>query len=471
MIRPLSKLPLLSGLRALLGAAALALGVASAPASAADKLDVDAEWVDVEVGQSFIFRQPKPIARVLISDDSVAELKLLEEGQFQVRGVSVGTTDLWVWYRDNPKRPVKYELTIHRDLSDLIRRVDQVVDATPPRVYPLEDRLVVEGPVASVEVLEQVANMARVYDEEFVNLMTVTGDHQIQLRVVFAEVNRTALRQMGLNGMYGASNFLGIGMNGPNISLVQGAARSGVTALNGGSVPAPSAEAFNLLGVFGDPINVTAILSVLEQNSLSKTLAQPTLVALSGQQAEFLAGGEIPIPVAQFGNRISIEFKEYGVKLVFVPTVLGEDVVDVRVYVEVSDIDSATSIRITGIEIPGFLSRKSQSHLRLKSGSTFAMAGMLHETTRATISKVPLLGDIPVVGTLFRHVQHRHNESELMIFVTPELVRPMAAGEVPDPPGTTEINNPNDFELFLLGLDHAVGTRTAEPTGQIGLAR
>jgi pilus assembly protein CpaC len=200
-------------------------------------------------------------------------------------------------------------------------------------------------------------------------------------------------------------------------------------------------------------------------------LAQPTLVALSGQQAEFLAGGEIPIPVAQFGNRISIEFKEYGVKLVFVPTVLGNDVVDVRVYVEVSDVDSATAIRVTGIEIPGFISRKSQSHLRLESGTTFAMAGMLHETTRATSAKVPLLGDLPVVGSLFRYVQHRHNESELMIFVTPELVRPMAADEVPDPPGTTENNNPNDFELFMLGLDHHVGSRTAEPTGPIGLAR
>lgn len=455
-------------------ALALSLGaLAAAPAHAApDRLDPDAEWIDVEVGQSFIFRQPRPIARVLVSDPEIAELKLLEEEQFQVRGLSVGTTDLWVWYRDNPRRPQKYELTIHRDLSDLIRRVDEFVDAAPPRIYPIEDRLVVEGPVNSVETLERIASMARVYDEEFVNLMSVTGDHQIQLRVVFAEVNRTALRELGFNSTYGADSALGIGMSGPSSSEANQVARSVLPQINGGVVDSAGAGTFNFLGVFGSPVNLGAVLSVLEQNNLSKTLAQPTLVALSGQQAEFLAGGEVPIPINQLGNRVSIQFKEYGVKLVFVPTALGENVIDVRVYVEVSDLDSSTSIRLTGIEIPGFLSRKSQSHLRLESGKTFAMAGMLHDTTRATYAKVPLLGDIPVVGSLFRYVQHRHNETELMIFVTPELVRPMAPGEVPDPPGTTENNNPTDIEFFLLGRDRS-GTRSAEPTpaGPIGLSR
>lgn len=459
-------------LRGWMCAAALALGGAwAAPAQADERLDPNADWVDVEVGKSFVFRQPKQIKRVLISDDQVADAKLLEEGQFQVRGVSVGTTDLWIWYADNPDRPVKYELTIHRDISDLIRRVDQLVDGTPPRIYPIEDRLVVEGPVSSVELLERVASMARVYDEDFVNLMTVEGDHQIQLRVVFAEVNRTGLRELGLNAMYGNSNALGIGLDGPTTTASGLVARPGLADVNGGLVQAPAAEAFNVLGIVGGPINVSAILSVLEQNSLSKTLAQPTLVALSGQQAEFLAGGEIPIPVAQFGNRISIEFKEYGVKLVFVPTVLGEEVIDVRVYVEVSDVDVSTAIRVTGIEIPGFLARKSQSHLRLESGTTFAMAGMLHETVQATSAKIPVLGDLPILGSLFRYVRHRRNETELMIFVTPELVRPMAPGEVPAAPGTTENHNPTDFEFFLLGMDHRAGSRTAEPTGPIGLSR
>jgi len=428
------------------------------------------QWLDVEIGQSFIFQRDRPIGRVLVSDPQVAEIKMLETGQFQIRGLQTGATDLWVWYRDDRDHPESYSLTVHRDLSDLIRRIDGYVEGTPPRAYPMLDRLVIEGAVPDVETLERIASVAQVYDKDFVNLMTVTGDHQIQLEVVFAEVNRTALRELGLNALWGDNN-LGLGIQGPNATGSGFVSRPEASQIASGYTMAPSAGTFNLMGIVGSPIDIAAIMSVLEQNSVSKILAQPTLVALSGQQAEFLAGGEVPVPVAQTGNRITLEFKEYGVKLVFVPTVLAKDVVDMRVYVEVSDIDSTTAIRLTGIEIPGFQSRKSQSHLRVESGMTFAMAGMLHETMRSTNARVPVLGDIPLVGALFRYVQHRRTEDELMIFVTPRLVRPMAQGEVPDPPGITENNNPNDFELFLLGLDHAVGSRTAEPTGPIGLQR
>ncbi len=428
-------------------------------------------WLDVEVGHSTVFSGDRPIGRVLTSDPSVASLKLLEQGQVQILGQSVGSTDLWVWYLDDMAHPTSYDLTVHRDLSGLIRRVDSLVDGAPPKVYPLEDRLVIEGPVDSLSILEQIADMARVYDEEFVNLLTVSGDHQIQLEVVFAEVNRTALRELGMNVMWGKDSAISAGMTSPNATNSGSVVSPSVTTVNGGVTPAAGSGVFNFLGSFAAPVNLNVILSVLESNSVSKTLARPTLVALSGQQAEFLAGGEIPIPVAQNGNRISLEFKEYGVRLVFVPTVLGADVIDMRVYIEVSDVDTATAIRVTGIEIPGFISRKTQSHLRVESGMTFAMAGMLGDSVKATYAKVPILGDIPILGAPFRYVQHRKSETELMIFVTPRLVRPLAPGEVPPAPGTTEDHNPTDFQLFLLGQDHLVGSRTAEPTGPVGLAR
>ena len=465
---------LMSAALLLVGALAFAPAPAAAAPATRDAKTANSRWLDVEVGQSFIFRQERAITRVLTSDPNMASIKLLEEGQFQVRGVSVGTTDLWVWYRDDLQNPVSYELTIHRDLSELVRRIDAVVDGTPPKVFPMQERLVIEGPVDSVETLERISGMAAIYDEEFVNNMTVVGDHQIQLEVVFAEVNRTALRELGVNALYG-DNALGFGMAGPNTTYT-GVAGSNpaLTKFYGagqaGIVGGAASSAFDVVGSIG-AAELTALLSVLEQNNVSKVLARPTLVALSGQQAEFLSGGEIPIPVAQLGNRITIDFKEYGVKLVFVPTVLGGEVVDMRVYVEVSDIDSSTAIRITGIEIPGFVARKSQSHVRVESGKTFAMAGMLHETTNSTIARVPILGDIPIIGSAFRFVQHRRTESELMIFVTPRLVRPMSAGEVPAPPGTTEDNNPTDFELFMMGFDTHAGTRTAEPTGPVGLVR
>ncbi len=429
-----------------------------------------AEWLDVGVGQSFIYKESRPIARVLVSDGDIAEVKLLESGQFQIRGRTVGSTDLWVWFHNNLSNPVHYQLTVHQDVSDLIRRIDEIIDGTPPRVYPLRERLVLEGAVASLDVLNRLSSVAKVYDPDFINLMTVQGDHQIQLEVVFAEVNRSALRELGFNALWG-DNALGMGVEGPVTTAAGVASRPGLGNVNNGSVLSPSSESFRVLGTFGDPVNLTAIMSVLSQNNISKILAQPTLVALSGQQAEFLAGGEVPIPVSQFGNKVTIEFKEYGVKLVFVPTVLGDTVVDMRVYVEVSDLDNTNSIRMTGIEIPSFVSRKTQSHLRLESGTTFAMAGMLNDSIRATYARVPVFGDIPIVGSLFRYVQHRRDETELMIFVTPRLVRPMMPSEVPAAPGTTEDNNPNDFELFLLGMDHRAASRRAEPTGPVGLER
>ncbi|MEC8191491.1 MAG: pilus assembly protein N-terminal domain-containing protein [Myxococcota bacterium] len=448
----------------------LQLAHATTPQPPRKTADSPVEWLDVGVGQSYIYKERRPISRVLVSDGEIAEVKLLEAGQFQIRGLSVGSTDLWVWFQGRVSAPVHYQLTIHQDISDLIRRVDEIVDGTPPKVYPLRDRLVIEGPVPDLNTAERLADVATVYDPDFINLMTVEGDHQIQLEVVFAEVNRSALRELGFNALWG-DNSLGFGVEGPLSSTAATATNPANTLINGGSTLAPSAEAFKLLGVVGGNVNLSAIMSVLSQHSISKILAQPTLVALSGQQAEFLAGGEVPIPVSQFGNKVTIEFKEYGVKLVFVPTVLGDEVVDMQVYVEVSDVDNTNSIRLTGIEIPSFISRKTQSHLRLKSGNTFAMAGMLNDTVRATFAKVPLLGDIPIVGSLFRYVKHRRDETELMIFVTPRLVRPLAPGRVPAPPGVTIDNNPNDFELFMLGLDHRAGSETAAPTGPMGLSR
>jgi pilus assembly protein CpaC len=154
-----------------------------------------------------------------------------------------------------------------------------------------------------------------------------------------------------------------------------------------------------------------------------------------------------------------------------VPTVLGGDVIDMRVYVEVSEPDFASGTRITGIQVPGFVSRKGRTHLRVDNGMTFAMAGLLSENTVYARSEVPGLGRIPLIGTLFRYTRHVREETELLIMVTPRLVRPLAPGEVPAAPGTTENNNPSDVELFLFGMGHRTGSRSAKPTADVGLQR
>lgn len=439
-----------------------------APAAFAQQ---ETDWLDIEVGKSIVLETPRNVSAIAITDPSVADVvPLATANKLQIQGKSVGSTDLVVQLGSGTA-PIIYEITVHQDLSDLIRRVDSIVEGEPPRVYPLKERIVVEGSVADLETLEQIALVASIYDEEFINLMTVRGDHQVQLEVVFAEVSRTALRELGMNFLWG-SDSLGIGMTGP-----QGAAQASVTnpgingIINGGDVIGAAAGVFQVAS-YVSQIDLAAIVSIMSDYKLSKILAQPTLVVLSGQQGEFLAGGEIPIPAPTgTGGAISIEYREYGIKLVFVPTVLGGDVIDMRVQVEVSEPDYANGTRITGIEVPGFISRKSKTHLRIDNGMTFAMAGMLSDTMSYGRSEVPGLGRIPIIGTLFRYTRHVREETELLIMVTPRLVRPLGPGEIPAPPGATEDNNPNDIELFLLGMDHKSGSRSAKPTAEVGLQR
>jgi pilus assembly protein CpaC len=456
---------------------ALLLGIGSGlawPSAAYAQQTQQKRWLDVEVGKTIVHSgSDQELARVILSDPTVAEIKVLDRGQISIRGIQVGSTDIWVWYKDRPAYPDVFEVTVHQDLSDLVRRWAEITDVAP-RVYPLNGRLVVDGQMPDVQTLERVAKVAEVYDPDFVNLMSVPGDHQVQLDVVFAEVNRSRIRELGLNFLVSGSNA-GAWVEGPNSSTAQTAADFpiGTGSLVSGVLPAASSATFNLLGVLAtDPVDILAMLSVLEQNNLSKILAEPSLVTLSGQQAEFLIGGEIPVPVAQNNGRITLEYKEYGIKLAFIPTVLAREVVDLQVYIEVSDVDSATGTRITGIEIPGFVMRKAETHLRIDNGMTFAMAGLLSETVEHTRASIPLLGDIPIIGALFSYTRHERNETELMIFVTPRLVRPMAPDEVPPPPGSLEDNNPNDFELFLLGLDHRISpVNDRFPDGPVGFQR
>lgn len=447
---------------------ALALGFGAlvvTPSTVAHAQD-DSNWLPVEVGKSVIIELPRTATTIAVTDPDVANVQTLSTTKIMVQGIAVGSTDI-VIQQQGTSEALKYQITVSEDLSDLVRRVGDIVEGEPPSVYPLKDRIVVQGQVDDLDTLERVAQVARVYDKDFVNLMTVRGDHQVQLEVTFAEVSRTALRELGINWAYLSGDGVGQ-LTGPNST----SATSQVMELGDSSVtvPAPSTGTFQLLGAV-TAVNLAAVISALDDYRISKYLAQPTIACLSGQQCEFLAGGEIPYPAPTGNGAVSIVFKEYGVKLSFVPTVLGGNVIDMRVYVEVSEPDYSVSSRAVGLEVNGFISRKGKTHLRLDSGMTFAMAGMVLERMAYSRAEVPLLGRIPVVGTLFRYTKHSRTEQEVVIYVTPRLIRPLGPGEVPAAPGTTENNNPTDLEFFLLGMDHRPGSRTAEPSGDIGLQR
>lgn len=455
---------------------AIILSLATMPALAQDEERSD--WLDIEVGKSVVITTPRVPTAIAVTDPEVAIFQTLgAANKIQVQGLAIGTTDLVVQFGPGVP-PTIYEVTVSRDLSDIVRRIDSIVEGEPPRVYPLGERIVVEGAVDDLDTLEQVALVSRIYDEEFVNLMHVRGDHQVQLEVLFAEVSRTATRALGLNMLYGDPNNVAAALLGPsssNSSIANPGLASIVNSTSpDGHVPAPVPGGF-MLGGYVQPIQLTAVLGLLDDYKVGKVLAQPTILSLSGQQSEFLAGGEIPIPVPQGGGgnglQVTIQFKEYGIKLVFVPTVLAGNVIDVRMYLEISKPDYQNGTSIAGITVPGFVTRKGTSHLRIESGMTFAVAGLLSENMNYARTGVPGLSRIPLIGTLFRTVQHVRDESEVVIYVTPRLVRPMAGGEVPAAPGTTENNNTSDFELFLLGMDHRPNSRTVSPTGAVGLQR
>ena len=326
------------------------------------------------------------------------------------------------------------------------------------RVTPTGDSVTLSGTVSSTSNLSQVLALAdSYYPKKVINLLEVGGAHQVMLEVRVAEMSRSLLRRLGVNFNYisnSGANF-GISMLG------------NLTAL--GSVPlfptpsgfAPS-NAASSLG-FSDRINAifrfagggatwTTFIDALKEEGLTKVLAEPTLITMSGKSANFLAGGEFPIPVPQpsgTGTSITVEYKPFGVGLNFSPVVLSSKKISMQVAPEVSDLDFANAIQVGGFVIPAITTRRVSTTVELGDGQSFAVAGLLKDNVREVVSKFPLLGDIPILGVLFRSTSFQKNETELIIIVTPHLVKPMNLAKQPLP--TDQYIEPNDFEFYLLG--------------------
>lgn len=423
------------------------------------------DWLDIELGKSIVLETPRIPRAISITNPDIADVvQLGSPTKWQIQGSSIGTTDLVIQFSDNVP-PMIYEITVHQDLSDLIRRIDSVVPQNPPQVYPLGDHIVVEGVVPDLDTLERVSLVSQMYDESFVNLMTVKGDHQVQLEVIYAEVSRSGLRKMGINAFWNAPQ-LGVGLLTGSFSRTAPLLGSFAASL----VPVQG-SGFTLYGLVGQGINVGGALNILDSHGLAKNISQPTLVSLSGQKAEFLAGGTVPVIIQGQNGAVNVQYRPFGTRMLFIPTVLANDLIDIQIDLEVSELDPAAGVSVRGTTVPGFATRQMKGHVRLKSGMTFAIAGLLAEKIKFTRDEFPGLGRIPVIGALFRTILHQREESEILIYVTPRLVRPMAPGEVPAILGTTENNNPSDLALYLLGADRRAGSRTAAPTGEVGLQR
>jgi pilus assembly protein CpaC len=352
-----------------------------------------------------------------------------------------------------PKRVVNL-LQAEGSPSQLKEGIHKILpDEKDIRVMATGNSVALSGTVSSTSNLSQVLALAEsYYPKKVINLLEVGGVHQVMLEVRVAEMSRTLLRRLGVNFNYisnSGANF-GISMLGNLTSLGGLSLTPNPTGAAG-----PVGFSSNINAIFrfaGAGATWTTFIDALKEEGLLKVLAEPTLITMSGKTANFLAGGEFPIPVPQpsgVGTTITIDYKPFGVGLNFSPVVLSSKKISMQVAPEVSDLDFTNAIQISGFVVPALSTRRVSTTVELGDGQSFAIAGLLRDNVREVVSKFPLLGDIPILGVLFRSTSFQKNESELIIIVTPHLVKPLNLAKQTMP--TDQYIEPNDLEFYLFG--------------------
>ncbi len=430
--------------------AALALAGAglSAPAHAQDA--IHAGTIEVPVNKSQVVSADRAIARAMVGNAEVADVLPISEQSVYVLGKKFGTTSLTLY--DGANRVIAVmDIEVGPDVEGLRSQLADLVPGQPIEARISAGNLVLTGMVNDPGAAARAAQLARAYaGDQVINMLQVGGSQQVMLEVKFAEVNRQIGERLGVSG-FGLSNngtFSGAIGDGAGLSAQNGLTLGAIVDSFG-----VLSKSFNI-----GALNIDATLDILERRGLSKTLAEPTLVALSGEKASFLAGGEFPIPVAQSSSgggsgggasAITVEFKPFGVSLGFTPTVLSDKVISLVVEPEVSSIDSSASVTVNGLSVPGLQTRRASTTVELRDGESFAIAGLLRNDFTTTVKQLPLLGSIPILGALFRSSSFQKGETELMIVVTPRLVAPIRPQQVRLP--TDRIADPKPTDVLTTG--------------------
>lgn len=410
--------------------------------------------LEVAINKSQVVSSDVPIDRAMIGNSEIADVLPISDRSVYVLGKSFGTTSLTLYDRRNNVIAVM-DISVGPDAEGIRKQIGSLVPGENIDVGLSNGSVVLSGMVTNAGAADKAARIARAFaGNNVVNLIGVGGSQQVMLEVRFAEVSRSVGEELGVGGFLrnNAGDF-GAAIGG-GASATPGA--TGGTQLGISSVT-DSFGIFSALFSIGD-VNIEAFLDTLESKGLSKTLAEPTLVALTGERASFLAGGEFPVPVVQSSsggnasNAITVEFKSFGVSLGFTPTVLDGDVINLIVEPEVSSIDPAASITLNGVRIPGLQTRRASTTLELRDGESFALAGLLSTDIETSVDQLPILGSLPIIGSLFRSTRYRKGETELLIIVTPRLVKPIRPEQVKLP--TDRIKDPDVVETLLNGDDY-----------------
>jgi pilus assembly protein CpaC len=397
---------------------------------------VRTSMVSVSIGKSQDVRTDQSIADIVVGDASVADVNPLTDRSLSILGKKIGTTRVTVYGPD--KKPVGvFDIEVSYDVSQLSREIEQAA-GHGIKVSSVNGRIMLSGTVADAATLDKAMQMAVQFAPDLhsvINTVQVRQQQQVMLEVRFMEVDRQASRELGVqwNGSNSTSDSTG------KVTVGTGGLLSGST---------PFGVLVGTLASGNTSLNVT--LSALENRGLARSLAEPNLVALSGDTASFLAGGTFYIPTASSTGTPSASPVNYGVGLSFTPTVLKDGIIDLMIKPEVSTIDPSHQELIGGTEVPGLITRQASTTLELRDGQTFMLGGLLQNTSQATQSLVPWVGDVPVLGALFRSAEYQKNETDLVIIVTPHIVHPLRPTDIARTPFDNTLPA-NDVDFFLMG--------------------
>jgi pilus assembly protein CpaC len=446
-----------------MAAVALALGSAGvAVPSAANAASVrPSETLNLSQGTGTLVRLPEAMTDVFVANDAVADVQVRSSKQLYVFGKGRGETTV---YATTKSGRVVYAANVR--VGSNIGSVDEMLHLAMPeasiRATPMNNLVLLTGTVADPEDVAEAQRLVQAYvgdGTQVVTRLRSATPLQVTLKVRIAEVNRTMLKNVGVNLLSRdlTSGFqFGVGQGTPGTF---GAPASGDTA----AVP----KSFNIAGLgttlgaagtlFG--LDILGTLDLFQKDGLVTTLAEPTLTALSGETASFLAGGEFPIPVSQSLGTVTIEYKQYGVGLSFTPIVLGDGRISMRVRPEVSELSTEGSITLNNFVVPALTTRRAETTVELGSGQSLMIAGLLRNHNTNDINKAPFLGDLPILGALFRSTAYRHDETELVVIVTPYLVKPVSTQLATPIDG---YRNPTDGTTVFLGqtFEGTSGART-----------
>src|SRR2546426_118834 len=411
--------------------------VSQPQSSTQQNVSSEGQALHILVGKSVVVNVQAPITRVLSSNPSVIETLATSPTEIVVEGRAAGSSSLILW--DQSGRSQMLDVVVDVDVAGLRSAIERSYPDQHIDVQADGGRLILTGKVSDAKMVEDLTKMASVYSNQIVNSLSlaVSHDRQVLLEVKFAEVDRTRFSQVGVNLFStGGGNTLGTTTTGQ----FGGFGPQHITDVAGPgthSGPFTSEQTINnVLNIFlfRPDIHFGAVIEALQQKSVLQILAEPNLMAINGQKATFLAGGEFPFPIVQPGNgftAVTIQFKPFGVRLEFTGNIVSDGTIRLHVAPEVSTLDFTNALAIQGFTVPAISTRRAETELELKDGQSFGIAGLLDNRAQAQLSKVPGIGDIPVLGQLFRSRNINKSNTELLVLVTPHIIDPVHTPSAP----------------------------------------